>query len=438
MDTPRSPSPASRADNISSVGTGAIQFVLSLLAIAGAATLVLSALGLLTAEPALAILAVISILTAGFAVLWIRASEQARTVGTHRDLRDRPAVSWTSLVEAIPDPAMVLDASSTILHHNPAAEALFGKPVASLPLEHVSRDPELIMAVESGLETGRTRTVRIVPNSSGKRHLMAVVAPLGARESGGANAVLITIRDLSDQHRLLEMRSDFIANASHELRTPLASVRGFIETLQGPARNDEVARMRFLGIMASQAERMTRLIDDLLLLSRVEEKAYLVPTGTVEINELVAHVVQTLGPLAEEKEYTVTVTPAVRHASVKGDPDELFQVFQNLIENAVKYGSVGGSVSVDCRLVQPTPASSERIVVTIADDGPGIASEHVPRLTERFYRVNADQSRTVGGTGLGLAIVKHVLNRHQGELSVESQLGVGSSFRVTLPVHKTK
>ncbi len=344
------------------------------------------------------------------------------------------ALNWQDIVAALPDPAIVVDQSSTIMHFNSASKELFERLHRSVALEHVNRDPELIGAVRIALERGENATARLAQRSGTDRHLVATVAPLaldGDEPHGGA---LITIRDLSEQQRLLEMRSDFIANASHELRTPLASVRGFIETLQGPARNDEAARKRFLSIMADQAERMTRLIDDLLLLSRVEEKANLRPTGRVVLEDLIADVVRSLAPVVAERGTEITVSSTATPHVVRGDRDELFQVFQNLLENAVKYGRDKGHVDVAIDGFSSGGSSRTRSTVAIRDDGPGIAPEHLPRLTERFYRVNAEHSRNIGGTGLGLAIVKHVLSRHGGELHVESVVGKGTTFRVSLLV----
>ena len=348
-------------------------------------------------------------------------------------------LTWTDLAAALPDPAIILDKSSAILNYNAAARALFSRLRHGVPLEHVDRDPELIGAVTGALEHNEKRSARLVSRGGVGQRLIATVTPLGGGEQQQPIAVLITIHDQSEQHRLLEMRSDFIANASHELRTPLASVRGFIETLQGPARNDEAARDRFLQIMADQAERMTRLIDDLLLLSRVEEKANLKPTGRVELNDLISEVVISLAPFAEERRVTIAVDPSPAPLTALGDRDELFQVFHNLIENAVKYGREGGNVNVSLthRTSGRGEAAVSRALISIADNGPGIAPEHLPRLTERFYRVNTEHSRRIGGTGLGLAIVKHVLNRHQGELSVESVVGKGTTFRVALPAGKS-
>jgi two-component system phosphate regulon sensor histidine kinase PhoR len=348
-------------------------------------------------------------------------------------------LTWIDLAAAMPDPAIVLDDSSIILNYNAAARSLFDRLRAGLPLEHVNRDPELIAAVTGALQNGEKGTARLVPRGSAGQRLIATVAPLGAVNQRPPIAALITIHDESEQHRLLEMRTDFIANASHELRTPLASVRGFIETLQGPARNDEKARERFLAIMADQAERMTRLIDDLLLLSRVEEKANLKPTGRVDLNDLMEDVTRSLSVFAEERNISIDVeAPENSPIVAKGDRDELFQVFHNLVENAVKYGREGGTVKIS--LLKKSGGGAEkfptRAFVSITDDGPGIAPEHLPRLTERFYRVSAEHSRRIGGTGLGLAIVKHVLNRHDGELTVQSVVGKGTTFKVVVPSHK--
>jgi len=344
-------------------------------------------------------------------------------------------LSWTDLTAAIPVPAVVLDRASVILTFNTSAQAIFERLRPGLPLELIHRDPELIGAVNGAFETGERRTATLIPSSGLGQRFIATVSPLRGDTGNPSMAALITMHDESEQQRLLEMRTDFIANASHELRTPLATVRGFIETLQGPARNDEGARARFLSIMADQAERMTRLIDDLLLLSRVEEKANLKPTGQVRLTELLNEVVRVLTPVADERRITITVEPETSSLLAKGERDELFQVFHNLIENAVKYGRERGSVKVSLAEYDRVPNRS-RVVVKVTDDGPGIGPEHLPRLTERFYRVSTEHSRRIGGTGLGLAITKHILHRHQGELSVESIVGHGTTFKVLLPKYK--
>ena len=269
-----------------------------------------------------------------------------------------------------------------------------------------------------------------------ERSLVGTVAPLETTQtSEHTPSLLIVLTDLTEQDRLVRMRADFVANASHELRTPLASLKGFVETLRGAAKDDDVARDKFLKIMQQQAERMARLIDDLLSLSRIEMQAHVLPRDSVDLGNVIAHVVQTLGPIADERSVAIDVVSSAVPPVVTGDRDELIQVFQNLIENAIKYGRQGGRVVVRKEVVQ-SASGLDRISVSVADDGLGIAPKHLPRLTERFYRVNAAQSRNAGGTGLGLAIVKHVLNRHQADLQVDSTLGQGSTFRVSFPMRR--
>ncbi len=432
-ETRKSDSIIEHHGNTPAIGT----YALAAVAATAAALLIMAQLSLILPGTALGLVTVAAIAAWGGVVLSRSGSPGQNALGNTAITTEADAalrVSLSELVSALPDPALLLSSSASVIGHNEAAQILFGKSMRDLPLEHVSRDPELIGGVKRAFEAAAPVTVRIVQWLGGERHLMATIAPLRATANSRADAVLLTFRDLSSEHRALQMRADFVANASHELRTPLASVRGFIETLQGSARHDEVARKRFLSIMATQAARMSRLIDDLLLLSRVEEKAYLPPSGNVELNELIAHVGQTLTMLAADKDVSIEIAPAPQRAIVNGERDDLVQVFQNLIENGIKYGRQGGHVWIETEFVPAqsgTAGTKERIVISIRDDGPGISPEHLPRLTERFYRVNADHSRNIGGTGLGLAIVKHVLNRHSAELKVESTLGQGTQFRVS-------
>ncbi|HPG88097.1 MAG TPA: phosphate regulon sensor histidine kinase PhoR [Hyphomicrobium sp.] len=354
-----------------------------------------------------------------------QASEAARVAG---------ARVWTDIVACLPDPTLILDAEGTILAFNSAAVEIFGGSDVGRHISQMTRAPELLSAVDGALETHDVQSCRLDFKVPVERSLVGTVAPLNvANREAQDPHLLIVLRDLTEQDRLVRMRADFVANASHELRTPLASLKGFVETLQDAAKDDPDARERFLKIMQQQAERMARLIDDLLSLSRIEMRAHVVPRERVDVASLVTHVAQTLTPIAQDKSITLDVQN-IPQSVVSGDRDELIQVFQNLIENAIKYGRIGGRVSVSGKIIAASPSvRGEKLAIEIVDDGPGIAPDHLPRLTERFYRVNAAQSRHAGGTGLGLAIVKHVLNRHQGDLQVDSVVGRGSTFRVILP-----
>jgi two-component system phosphate regulon sensor histidine kinase PhoR len=337
---------------------------------------------------------------------------------------------WRPLVDAMPDAVVALDHNFVVMHFNAMFADLFPRTRLQQPLSHVSRNPELNEAVERAVSSSEPVIVDVFERVPVERRISATVSRLGGRDSRqtGLPFLIISLRDMSEQDKLAQMRADFIANASHELRTPLASLRGFVETLQGPARDDIQARERFLGIMSSQANRMTRLIDDLLSLSRVEMRVHLRPRGIVELNEVAAYVAQALEPLAAASKIKIVVTKSDSLIRIRGDRDEIVQVLQNLVHNAIKYGKENGHVEVAVSRVLDGTPPQPRALIAIADDGPGIAPEHLPRLTERFYRANAAASRDKGGTGLGLAIVKHIVIRHSGELRITSVVGTGSTF----------
>jgi len=346
--------------------------------------------------------------------------------------RYRETVAWQSILDALPAPAIALDANGIVRHHNAAAAALYPAMSTGQPISRVSRNPSFMAAVDQLADASEPIHVELVERVPVERRFYATLARVAPREmTPGLPQALITFRDTTEQDKLVQMRADFIANASHELRTPLASLRGFIETLQGPARDDPRARERFLSIMATQAERMTRLIDDLLSLSRAEMRVHLPPQGIVDLNTVCASAVATLEALAAASQTNVTVIALPHPALIRGERDEMIQVFQNLVQNAIKYGRDGGNVTVTLTRERPAGQNREQIVTTVADDGPGIAPEHLPRLTERFYRASVSSSREKGGTGLGLAIVKHIVNRHRADLKIASVLGSGSTFSIS-------
>ncbi len=322
-------------------------------------------------------------------------------------------------------PVFILDRNASVLFENNAAERAFGTlPVGS----HISgrlRSPGLLDVIRETIATGQPNQVEHSERLPSERVFVVSIALAAAQEQAGPPLYILSFRDISELRRIDRMRSDFVANASHELRTPLASLRGFIETMQGPARDDPKARERFLGIMLDQATRMSRLVDDLMSLSRLELRANIAPDQKVDLVPLLGHVRDSLLPLAEELGIEINLHVPDGKVEVTGDRDELVQVFQNLVENACKYGQDGKVVDVFLRTEAGKP-----VEVGVVDKGPGIPAEHVPRLTERFYRVSVADSRSKKGTGLGLAIVKHILTRHRARLIIRSELEVGTDFTV--------
>jgi two-component system phosphate regulon sensor histidine kinase PhoR len=337
------------------------------------------------------------------------------------------------IIDAVPVPLVLVGADERVAHVNAPAAALFGR---SLPGRHyvaALRAPAVLSCIEPVLLGRRDRAEARFLTAEGAREatwrVTATPVPLDGRRG-----VLVCFEDTTAVQEAGQIRRDFVANVSHELRTPLTALLGFIETLRGAAKDDAVARDRFLAIMEREAGRMNRLVHDLLSLSRVEAEERMRPTDPVDLTALLRSVALSLRPLADEAGVSVALEVGDKARIVPGDADQLSQVFTNLVENAVKYSGRGSRVTVSLTGPALDPAlRSEAVTATVADDGEGIESVHIPRLTERFYRVDSHRSREKGGTGLGLAIVKHIVNRHRGRLRIESERGAGSTFSVVLP-----
>ena len=343
-------------------------------------------------------------------------------------------MSHQALLDAFPLPALLIDAEGRIAAANADAVGMLGNGLVGRSYVTMLRQPAVLDAIETCLNTQEPTSARYVASSGAQETLFSAncrgVTDLASFGSG----VLVSFQDETELEQAGKMRRDFVANVSHELRTPLTALLGFIETLRGPAKDDEAARARFLGIMENEATRMNRLVGDLLSLSRVEEGVRIRPTQDVVLSEILASTLHSLRPVADEAGVTFEREFGDTPSQVIADPDQLVQVFTNLIENAIKYGGTGGRVTVRLSYISRDVAvRGPAAKIDIIDYGPGIDPVHLPRLTERFYRADSHRSRELGGTGLGLAIVKHIISRHRGRLRVESDLGEGSVFTVILP-----
>jgi two-component system phosphate regulon sensor histidine kinase PhoR len=405
----------------------------------GGALLVIAAAAVVFAALGVADTLAVSHALAGFAVvaaaalLAMRAARQGVRLAPPHAASERANDPLGVIVAGLPDPVVALDRDGHVLALNEPARTLAPALRQGEPVSLALRTPELIDAIGRAFARAEEQRVEYSERVPLDRWFEAVAKPVKrAPDANAPDLVLLTFRDLTPLRRVEEMRADFVANASHELRTPLAALSGFIETLQGSARDDAKARERFLAIMADQARRMARLIDDLLSLSRIELNAHRRPDTPVDLVPIVRQVVDGLQTLARDRGVAVNVE-TVGALNVLGDHDELVRIFENLVENALKYGATGKRV--DIKLVVSSAADGgPEAQVAVRDYGPGIAREHLPRLTERFYRVDVRESRAQGGTGLGLALVKHILNRHRGRLSIESIAGAGATFTVHLPI----
>ena len=415
-----------------------------------AALAILHGAGALGLQPMLLAMAVVAVLTTVLVERSLRRQlAQAQSEATaqaaadwqrHAASLDTLAESAQSIVDGLPDPLIAVDRQRRVVRTNRAARQLLGAAAAERDLALTLRHPQLLAAIDTllqapGGEAAGAENVAVdglavelalpgPPELDMVAHLRRL-----PRVAADGSLALVVLHDTTALRRAERMRADFVANASHELKTPIAGLAGFIETLRGPARDDAAARERFLAIMADQAERMRRLVDDLLMLSRIEQHEHARPEGAVDLVPVLKSVLDLLQLKARDRGVALQLRLALGLPRALGDADELTIVFQNLVDNAIKYARTGTAVKIAAG-----PAGEGRVAVAVADEGDGIAATHLPRLTERFYRVDAARSRQLGGTGLGLAIVKHVVNRHRGRLDIQSAPGKGSTFTVLLPV----
>ncbi|MEM6851394.1 MAG: ATP-binding protein [Pseudomonadota bacterium] len=428
-----------------------------------AITTVLALLGLVGAAPPLALLLAWGLCAAAFFVRytavgaqdWSRPIERAVTEALSDRRSDQVHLAQLNeILNELPDPIMFLDRACRVDYANPAALAIVGRDADRKHVSAILRAPEVLAAIEEVMAGAPAHGVDYNPPGAVETSWRAYVRPIGQDRHG----VILVLRDFTSERRLERMRVDFIANASHELRTPLSSLLGFIETLRGHAKEDPVARDKFLDIMLGQAQRMGRLIDDLLSLSRIELNEHVLPSATVDLASAAHDVVDGMTPIAHAQNVEIRIINDVRGGpEIIGDRDEVIQVVQNLVDNAIKYGGAGGRVEVFIGVGAPPaldPASIPSLVhhsgdylnqvaaragaeledylhLQVRDHGPGVERADLPRLTERFYRVDVQTSRQRGGTGLGLAIVKHIVNRHRGAFEAESAIGKGSAFTVS-------
>ncbi len=341
------------------------------------------------------------------------------------------AISDFSVFDALPLPTIMVDAQSKILQTNRAAGREFGELLIGNFLTLKFREPEMVAAFNQAVSQDAPVNFEMHERVPFERWYRVDICPIH-KVDRPTQRYAILFRDISEAHNIERMRADFVANASHELRTPLASLTGFIETLRGPARNDEKAREKFLGIMLEQAGRMSRLIDDLLSLSRLEMRPNADRTEVIDITALTSQVIDALCPMAQDSGVEIERKFSMEPVRISAVRDELIQVLENLIENACKYGKSGGKVAVSIDI--PQIGGGKEVIISIRDFGPGIAAEHIPRLTERFYRATPNTGAVQKGTGLGLAIVKHIVSRHKGRLVIQSKPENGSTFAVHLPV----
>jgi len=408
--------------------------------------------GVLTGGISIGFAAVLAVILVATLLFWLRRHDRivgqhyvdARTEELRRALRSQRLALGASVIDGLPDPLLILNKRRDVTLTNRAARELFGRTVTGRDVAFTMRQPHVLNLVDKALATGTPGETEVSILAPVSRDFHVLVAPLHSSESdtppdleslsAEQPAVALSLHEITEIRRAESMRADFVANASHELKTPLANLVGFIETLKGPARDDTEARDRFLDIMQAESSRMSRLINDLLSLSRIEQGEHMQPSTSVDMDALLDAVVRLMELRAAKQKITIDLDLPEGLKPIQGDPDQLMQVFQNLLDNALKYSPAGSTIHIHARPVDRLPQGRlAGIIISVEDEGEGIPPQHLPRLTERFYRVDTGRSRKLGGTGLGLAIVKHITRRHRGWLDIQSTVGKGTTVSIGLP-----
>ncbi|MCY4099871.1 MAG: ATP-binding protein [Rhodobacteraceae bacterium] len=346
-----------------------------------------------------------------------------------------PVCSIEEVIAGFPIPVILVDKSMMIISTNSEATKYFNSPLVGNSLYLLFRQPDVLKCIRESLSESEIKIANISETRNEIEKNLALMFNPVDMSSQDEKVLVISLIDESVRGSAEQMRRDFVANVSHELKTPLTSLSGFIETLKNDSWDDPQARIKFLEIMENEALRMNRLVRDLLSLSKVEVKETTEPSREVNLSDVLDIAKNTMRPLTQKYETRIHISGLNSNFAIRGDKDQLIQVFNNLLENAIKYGPAKGNVELNCELVKENYLSNQdHVKIDIRDYGKGFDPIHIPRLTERFYRIDKHRSREVGGTGLGLAIVKHILNRHWGRLEISSDIGKGSVFSVILPL----
>ena len=339
-----------------------------------------------------------------------------------------------SYLQAIPDPIILLDSDRKIVFFNNAASKIFNVQI-HFDLVSTIRDPVLLRSVDEVLAKRISVGASLVLFNPVKLTYQVRVIPVSLATNSADMRVLLLFNDISSEIVVEKIRQDFVDNVSHELRSPISSLIGFIETIQGPAKDDAESQKKFLSIMMSEAQRMSRMVEDLLSLSRLETIERMRPDETADVTNLISTTSELFARQAQNRSMNIKLDMDVNLPSIQGDADELLQVFNNLVDNAIKYGREKTNILIKMRFIDRIPDIGDAgISIVVENQGDGINPEEIPRLTERFYRTDKGRSRELGGTGLGLAIVKHIINRHRGRLVINSNLNDKTTFTVFLPL----
>ena len=355
------------------------------------------------------------------------------------------------ILNKLEDAIIVLDSDQKIVFQNSHSIDLFENNYTGQNITNLIRSPIVLETLENVYKNKKTKIIEynseygqnLSPRSTNFYNVEISYEKNYLQLTNTKDNYVILMKNITPLKNIEKVRSSFIANVSHELKTPLATVMGFLETIRGPAKDDKKSMSKFLGIMDKETIRMKRLIDDLLVVSKIESDEHIHPTKKVNLIKTLNNVIESLKEYALKKNIQIRTNYQLsENLSVLGNEDELVQVFTNIIDNSIKYGKINSSIDIKAEEVKEQVDQSEDkklfpqliLKISVKDESDGIHAKHLSRLTERFYRVDAARSKEIGGTGLGLTIVKHILNKHRGHLDIKSEINQGSTFTVELPI----
>ena len=342
---------------------------------------------------------------------------------------DNTLASEQKVLDQIPDQIIIINREKNIIFANKSSLERFGKNIEQNHIAEVIRRPEFLEEIDNVLQNNISTIVKTEIKKPTFQVYESYIFPSPQFFLGKEQSVFILMRDLTDIFKIQQLKSDFVANVSHELRTPLQTIKLGLETISsGHAKNDEKEKNNFLSLMHKESIRMEHLIKDLLMLSKIEQQEHIKPSSKINLQEVLDYVQKFYQEQLKKKNITVQVNLDQNNLNIVGDKDKLIEVFANLISNSIKYSDPDKNIYINS-----TQKSGDRVEIKIKDEGIGIPQELLPRISERFFRVDSEKTRKVNGTGLGLAIVKHIIKQHRGEFVIQSSEGMGTEIKISLP-----
>jgi|TARA_B110000259_G_scaffold185858_1_gene235793 two-component system phosphate regulon sensor histidine kinase PhoR len=339
--------------------------------------------------------------------------------------------SEKNLLNKIPDSIIIINKEKNIIFSNNASTKRFGINIDQNHIAEIIRDTEFLEGVHQAMEKNISLTIKTEIPIPTLQVYEAYIFPSPLLFLGSKKTLFILIKDLTDIYKIQKIKSDFVANASHELRTPLQTIKLGLETInEGHGKNDEKARNNFLSLMYKESIRMEELIQDLLTLSKIEQQEHIRPSHKINLKEILEYVESLYKEKVSQKNLNFHLSLDLNHLNIVGDKDKLIEVFSNLINNAVKYSDPNKNISI-----QSSIKLKGNLDIAVKDEGIGIPRELLPRISERFFRVDSEKTKKIQGTGLGLAIVKHIVQQHRGEFNIESSEGIGTKVTIRLPLY---